>query len=62
MKIIYVHHALREKGNPPTQNDNIHPLGYKDAEIVAELLKMMADPFAYKRNLHICLLQVCENG
>lgn len=43
MKIIYVHHALREKGNPPTQNDNIHPLGYKDAEIVAELLKMMAD-------------------
>jgi hypothetical protein len=25
MKIIYIHHALRQKGNPPTQNDKIQP-------------------------------------
>jgi len=31
MKIIYVHHALREVGNPPTQDDKIRPLGIKDA-------------------------------
>ncbi len=43
MKIIYVHHALREKGNPPTQEDGIQPLGLQDAEIVAELMKMMSE-------------------
>lgn len=48
MKIIYVHHALREKGNPPSQNDNIQPLGEKDAEIVAELLKMMPEKYNVK--------------
>lgn len=48
MKIIYVHHALREKGNPPSQNDNIQPLGEKDAEIVAELLKIMPEKYNVK--------------
>lgn len=43
MRIIYVHHALRQKGNPPSQDDKIQPLGLKDAEIVAELMKMMAE-------------------
>lgn len=43
MKIIYVHHALRQKGNPPTQEDGIQPLGIKDAEVTAELLKTMSD-------------------
>ena len=43
MKIIYVHHALREVGNPPTQDDKIQPLGIKDAEITAELIKIMND-------------------
>ena len=43
MKIIYVHHALREKGNPPTQEDGIQPLGIKDAETTAELLKGMSE-------------------
>lgn len=43
MKIIYVHHALRQKGNPPSQNDKIQPLGLQDAEIVAELMKMMSE-------------------
>ena len=43
MKIIYIHHALRAVGNPPTQNDGIQPLGIKDAETTAELLKEMSD-------------------
>ncbi len=42
MKIIYVHHALRDLGNPPSQEDDILPLGVKDAEITAELLKIMS--------------------
>ena len=48
MRIIYVHHALREKSNPPTQNDDIQPLGVKDAEIVAELFKQMASYCKFK--------------
>jgi len=43
MKIIYVHHALREVGNPPTQDDKIRPLGIKDAKITAKLLKVMSE-------------------
>lgn len=43
MKIIYVHHALRDLGNPPSQEDGILPLGLKDAEITAELLKSMSN-------------------
>ena len=42
MKIIYIHHALRDKGNPPSQEDGIQALGIKDAENTAELLNMMA--------------------
>ena len=42
MKIIYVHHALREIGNPPSQDDKIQPLGIKDAETTAELLYNMS--------------------
>ena len=42
MKIIYVHHALREKGNPPTQEDGIQPLGIKDAKTNTEILKGMS--------------------
>lgn len=43
MKIIYVHHALRQVGNPPSQDDKIQPLGIQDAEITAKLLKMMSE-------------------
>ena len=43
MKIIYVHHALRQVGNPPSQDDKIQPLGLQDAEIVAELMKKMSE-------------------
>ena len=43
MKIIYVHHALRQVGNPPSQDDKIQPLGIQDAETTAELLKIMSD-------------------
>ena len=42
MKIIYVHHALRQVGNPPSQDDKIQPLGIQDAETTSELLKMMS--------------------
>ena len=43
MKIIYVHHALRQTGSPPSQDDKIEPLGIKDAEITAEVLKVMQE-------------------
>ena len=43
MRIIYVHHALRQVGNPHSQDDKIQPLGIQDAETTAELLKMMSD-------------------
>ena len=42
MKIVYVHHALRQKGNPPSQEDKIEPLGIRDAEVTAELLEKMS--------------------
>ena len=38
MKILYVHHGNRKFGNPPTQNDDLTEIGYKDCELVAELL------------------------
>ncbi len=41
MKIFYVHHGLRNTSNPPSQRDDIKPLGVKDAKIVAELMKMI---------------------
>ena len=48
MKIIYVHHGNRKRGNPSTQEDDLTEIGYKDCNIVAELLndkkiKMLAD-------------------
>ncbi len=39
MKIFFIHHALRIKGNPPGPNDKIHKLGIKDAKLTAILLK-----------------------
>ncbi len=48
MKIIYIHHALRQVGNPPSQEDKIQPLGIADAEITAELLKKMAEKTNFK--------------
>lgn len=38
MKIIYVHHAHRKMGNPPSQDDDITELGKQDAKLVGELL------------------------
>lgn len=43
MKIFYVHHALRQLGNPPSQEDKLEPLGIKDAENTAELFKIMSE-------------------
>jgi len=47
MKIFYVHHALRDKGNPPSQNDGILPLGEEDAYITAKIFEQ------YKQFLNI---------
>lgn len=41
MKLIYVHHANRKKGNPPSQNDGITEVGLKDCEVVRELLSLV---------------------
>lgn len=37
MKIFYIHHALREKGNPPSQDDGITDLGKDDAKTTAKI-------------------------
>lgn len=37
MKIIYIHHGNRKKGNPPTQDDDLTDIGYRDCELTAEL-------------------------
>lgn len=37
MKIIYCHHALREKGNPSTQDDGLRELGIKDANNIGDI-------------------------
>ena len=41
MKIIYVHHALREKNIVPSQDDDILPLGVKDAVLTGKLLEVL---------------------
>lgn len=38
MKIIYVHHGNRKIENSPTQQDDLTEFGYKDCELIAELL------------------------
>ena len=38
MKIIYVHHGNRAKCNPPSQTDDLTPLGVEDCKIVGRLL------------------------
>ena len=47
MKIFYVHHALRAKGNPPSQDDGLKELGVQDAKIVAQIFE------DYKQYLNI---------
>ena len=48
MRIVYVHHALRQTGNPPSQDDGLKPLGIKDAEVVAEILEDMKKYYNFK--------------
>ena len=48
MKIFYVHHALRDMGNPPSQEDDILPLGEEDANIVAESLNDLSKKLNFK--------------
>ena len=45
MKIIYLHHANRARGNPSTQADGITELGEKDAKLTAELLFSLKEKF-----------------
>jgi len=40
MKIIYVHHAMRDRENPPSQEDNITKIGEQDALINAEIFAL----------------------
>jgi broad specificity phosphatase PhoE len=39
MKLIYVHHGHRAKGNPPSQNDGLTEIGKQDTMLTAEILK-----------------------
>lgn len=39
MNIIYCHHAQRNRGTIPSQDDDITPLGEQDAKLFAEMLK-----------------------
>ena len=39
MKIFYVHHALRNMGNPPSQEDGLKEVGVEDAEIVSKIFE-----------------------
>ena len=48
MKIIYVHHALRKRENPPSQEDGIQEIGIKDAETTADLLLTMQGSSTFK--------------
>ena len=43
-----MHHAYRDRGNPPTQEDGITELGRKDAEIVADLFKDFNENYPIK--------------
>ncbi len=45
MKIIYLHHANRNRGNPSSQEDGITELGKKDAMLTAELLLSMKEKY-----------------
>ncbi len=38
MRIMYIHHANRKKGNPPTQEDGITSVGKRDAVLVSKMI------------------------
>lgn len=38
MKIVYIHHAHRKKGNPAGPNDDITSIGKADAKIAAQIM------------------------
>ncbi|MBO4569873.1 MAG: histidine phosphatase family protein [Clostridia bacterium] len=48
MNILYVHHGNRKVSNPPTQDDDLTEIGYKDCEIVSQLLKSLDNKLNYK--------------
>jgi len=45
MKIIYVHHAHRDKGDPPGPSDDITKLGEDDAEIAGRIMEIEVERY-----------------
>lgn len=45
MKVIYLHHANRDRSNPPTQQDGITEVGRKDAELTAQIIGSMKQKY-----------------
>ena len=39
MRIVFIHHGNRKIENPRSQNEDLTELGYKDCELVAQLLE-----------------------
>lgn len=58
MKIFYVHHALRDIGNPPTQEDGLKEVGVEDANVVAKIFddgkRYMNVKAIYTSNFYRC--------
>ena len=50
MKVIYCHHAHRNKSNPPSQNDDITKIGEKDADIVVKGIENKDIPLRVTHN------------
>lgn len=48
MKIFYVHHALRDIGNPPSPDDGLKKLGVKDAKNTAKLFEGLTKKLKFK--------------
>lgn len=55
MKAIYCHHAQRDCGNPPSQENGLTKLGIKDAKLTAELFSQFTNIKAiYTSNFYRC--------
>ena len=56
MKVIYLHHGQRSMGNPPSQNDKLTRLGYKDCKLTARLFVDIKDKIKaiYTSNFYRC--------
>ena len=48
MRIFYMHHAQREFGHPPTQNDSISKLGKEEAKVISKIFKEINKDINFK--------------